>query len=539
MKNTHYFLTLLPILLISSALMCDDEDVEINIARKEKEAVQLVNNAVVYLNKHTLKEACRSFTYDAQWRKGDLYISLFELIGKDALILLTNGDQTNRIWSNYAKIKSLSGATLFNELPTIGKQGGWSTYKKNQALKRTYNKTLTKNDRTYVIATGFCTESPENITRELVDAVASQFGHSSKEDIFSRVSNTIGQYIIGDIYLMIFDLKGNMLANGSNVAFIGQNQMERTDAKGKKYIKDMIDIAKNKQGEGWIEFEWYKTLKKAYVKRVSDPKTDEQYMIVGGYYPAIDETTVQEFLTRGIKHIKSAGLKAAATDFSNVAGEFIEGGTKLFIYDLNGIVIAEGEYPTFVGQNIITRRDGEGKPYIQQIISTAKKSEKGVLPVFDKNAYKATYFQLIDIPEGKYIVGTGFYPRSKSVIARYLVHKAMDYLNTYGIEFACSKFQEFDGEFSRGDMQIFVFDPEGTCYTNGIYWSMTWKNFIKETDENGQPYVQELIALATKGGGWLLYKTRNATRKIYVKAAEYKDAKGKISTYIIGTGYFL
>jgi len=46
-----------------------------------------------------------------------------------------------------------------------------------------------------------------------------------------------------------------MLAHGMNQLFVGKNFIEVKDTAGKRFIREIIDIAREK-GAGWTEYNW-------------------------------------------------------------------------------------------------------------------------------------------------------------------------------------------------------------------------------------------------------------------------------------------
>ncbi|MGO9015839.1 MAG: cache domain-containing protein [Dissulfurispiraceae bacterium] len=83
-----------------------------------------------------------------------------------------------------------------------------------------------------------------------------------------------GQFVQGDLYIFVYDLKGTMLAH-PNRALVGQNLIDKPDSKGKMFRKDIIDIAKT-AGSGWVDYVYTnpKTLedeaKTTYFEKIED-----------------------------------------------------------------------------------------------------------------------------------------------------------------------------------------------------------------------------------------------------------------------------
>ncbi len=79
-----------------------------------------------------------------------------------------------------------------------------------------------------------------------------------------------------DLYVSVYDMKGNCLAHGGNAKLVGKNLWELKDMNGVEIIKMQTAIAMSK-GEGWSEqFTFVNPTtkamqpKKTYVQRVGD-----------------------------------------------------------------------------------------------------------------------------------------------------------------------------------------------------------------------------------------------------------------------------
>ena len=79
-----------------------------------------------------------------------------------------------------------------------------------------------------------------------------------------------------DLYISVYDLKGNNLAHGSNPKLVGKNLMGLKDPEGVEFIK-MITAVATEKGKGWSgQYKFLNPVTKAlqskvlYVERVGD-----------------------------------------------------------------------------------------------------------------------------------------------------------------------------------------------------------------------------------------------------------------------------
>lgn len=120
--------------------------------------------------------------------------------------------------------------------------------------------------------------------------------------------------------------------------------------------------------------------------------------------------------------------------------------------------------------------------------------------------------------------------KRKQVIA--LVDKAIDYFNkTPAVEKSFNVFSS-GAEFEQGELAVFVYDMEGTCWAAGHHQERIWQNFYDEKDSFGTPFTQQIIETAKKGGGWVTYDWFGAVTVVYVK----KISKNGVD-YAIGCGF--
>jgi cytochrome c len=545
-KNTRKICFIVWALLAGSvdiqAQMLHESDIVVEkqthayINRKSKEIKTLTRNAARHFAVNALDTACRDFVHNPVWRKGELFVFVFNEQG----VCLAYGDDTDLIWKNISSVKGVGDRPLIEEMLAIGSKGGRLTYLWDNAYKSSYIQVVTKGGVRYVLGSGFFPESDEYTTQQLVKTAAAYFYARGREAAFSRVSNPNGPFIRGDIYMFIYDFRGVCVAHGENAALIGQNLIDIVDSRGTYVVRGLIDVARRGKGHGWFEYIWRNEFKRAYVERVVDPKTKKPYLVAAGYYPRVTLQTTRSFVNRAIRHIKSAGSKEAFADFTNQAGEFMQGGLTIFVLDFEGKCLANGDNPEFVGQNLLKRTDQQGRFIYQEIIDRMKQDQRALIPFVTKNAYTVAYVERIDVPDGKFIVGAEYHPDSKAQSTQSLVDRAGEYLaeNNVTKEQAFRAFSTKDGGFFRGDLSIFVYNTQGTRLVNGTQTTQLWRNFLKTPDEAGRLVVGDIIATAMQGGGWVEYAIRNTKRRVYARAVEKPDPTGQLQTFIVGSGYY-
>lgn len=127
----------------------------------------------------------------------------------------------------------------------------------------------------FLVLGGFYTAdaaTPDD-AKAMVEKAYSYFKENGKTDTFTAVSNPYGEFVRGDLYVLVVDFSGVILADGGNPGFVGVNLIALKDTKGKYLFKEMVETAKAKDS-GWVEYTWLNPAtkkiqpKSTYVKRI-------------------------------------------------------------------------------------------------------------------------------------------------------------------------------------------------------------------------------------------------------------------------------
>jgi cytochrome c len=108
-----------------------------------------------------------------------------------------------------------------------------------------------------------------------VERAAAFYKASGKRIALAEYTNPNGQFVQDEMYIYALNPRGTMLAHGVNEKFVGEEFIDIKDYDGKKFIKEIVDVA-NKEGSGWVTYKWYNPVtkevlpKKLYFKKVED-----------------------------------------------------------------------------------------------------------------------------------------------------------------------------------------------------------------------------------------------------------------------------
>ena len=109
--------------------------------------------------------------------------------------------------------------------------------------------------------------------KALVSRAIAFYKANGKAAAFSEISNPAGMFVKGDLFIFVYDLNGVCVASGTDAGIIYKNMSAAVDSDGKFYVREWIEIARNK-GNGWMNYKFansstYRIEKKtAYVEKI-------------------------------------------------------------------------------------------------------------------------------------------------------------------------------------------------------------------------------------------------------------------------------
>lgn len=93
--------------------------------------------------------------------------------------------------------------------------------------------------------------------KALVDKALAFIKANGLEKAIAEVNgNPKGQLSKDDLYVVIQDFKGVILAHGGNPKLVGQNHFDVKDPSGKFFVREQVEVAKTKSGGGMVDLVW-------------------------------------------------------------------------------------------------------------------------------------------------------------------------------------------------------------------------------------------------------------------------------------------
>jgi signal transduction histidine kinase len=92
-----------------------------------------------------------------------------------------------------------------------------------------------------------------------------------------------GQFTDRDLYVVVYQLDGKVLAHGANEKLVGKDMSEAQDVDGKYYVKDRIALAQ-KQNTFWQDYKFVNPVSKKIEPKQMYCERVEQTAVCAGVY---------------------------------------------------------------------------------------------------------------------------------------------------------------------------------------------------------------------------------------------------------------
>jgi cytochrome c len=108
-------------------------------------------------------------------------------------------------------------------------------------------------------------------------------GQQGPEKSYAAFSQKGGEFTDRDLYVVVYNLDGKVLAHGANEKLIGKDMLDTQDVDGKYYIKERLELAA-KQADFWQEYKFVNPVtKKIEPKEMYCQKLNQTAVCAGVY----------------------------------------------------------------------------------------------------------------------------------------------------------------------------------------------------------------------------------------------------------------
>lgn len=347
------------------------------------------------------------YTNSERFVYGDLYLYALDFDGK----IRAQGQEPGLINTNALDYKDSKGKAVNKEI--IGKlkqkelgQGVWVEYYSKNALKYAYaEKVQDGKGNYYFIACGYYPEIDRDKTVDLVRRgyqLMKSSGVSVAAQQFSDKNDN--NYRLGDLYLVVYDMKGKCIANGGNSSLIGKNQFDDKDQDDRYTVREMIDQAA--VANGWVDFKLKNSFQTMYVEKVE--MGIDTYVIGAGMFPVSKPETMTLLVKSALGYLQTHSEEETFAALIAQKGDFIRGDLFVFALDLDGYCYAWGDTHELIWKNIFNWKDDEGKPFVKRMIEESSQGPDHFIYKFNKKM-RVDYVEQVEKNGKTYCIGSGFY----------------------------------------------------------------------------------------------------------------------------------
>jgi len=230
-------------------------------------------------------QAMASFSRAGDFVDGELYVYVIDTQGN---FLASGGSSTTLIGRNVTDLTDSAGRPFIRAIldgaklkPSGQVEYRWNnpTRGRNEPKIATYRRV----DERILVVGYYAPNASFELAKSLVWRAVHELNVSG-EGAFSRFNSLNGGYIQDDLYVFVIGIEDGVVhAHGGQPRQVGRKAADIVDANGKRFLEEMIDVAKQK-GEGEVRYTFRNPLtlknenKRSYIVRVG------KYLVGAGAY---------------------------------------------------------------------------------------------------------------------------------------------------------------------------------------------------------------------------------------------------------------
>ena len=97
-----------------------------------------------------------------------------------------------------------------------------------------------------------------------------------RDKAFAQIDDPKGPFVDRDLYVVVYDMKGKVLAHGANAKMIGKDVIDLRDNDGKYFVKERVEMMAKPDAKGWQDYKFMNPVSRAiepksmYLERFED-----------------------------------------------------------------------------------------------------------------------------------------------------------------------------------------------------------------------------------------------------------------------------
>ena len=119
----------------------------------------------------------------------------------------------------------------------------------------------------------------------MVEKAVAHIKKVGKDKAFADFNNKSGAFTDRDLYVVVYDMKGKVLAHGANDKMIGRDVIELRDTDGKYFVKERVEMmSKGPAAKGWQDYKFMNPVSKQIEPKQMYLQRHEDMIIGCGIY---------------------------------------------------------------------------------------------------------------------------------------------------------------------------------------------------------------------------------------------------------------
>jgi cytochrome c len=117
----------------------------------------------------------------------------------------------------------------------------------------------------------------------MVDRGVARIKAVGSERAYADFTDKAPGFVDRDLYVVVYDLEGRVLAHGQNPKMVGKDLIDLRDADGKAWVKERVELARGK-GKFWHDYKFTDPLTKKVLPKSTYCERVESTAVCVGIY---------------------------------------------------------------------------------------------------------------------------------------------------------------------------------------------------------------------------------------------------------------
>ena len=369
------------------------------------------------------------------------------------------------------------------------------------------------------------------LMQEMTDMAIAAFA-ADRDSAMDAIQNPgYGLYHDGDLYVVVIDYEGTIVAHGVTPDLVGTSLYTLIDVQGAN-LGEIFEANRSPYGR-WVEYWWPNpaTETDESERKVSWFKMSSGYGFVVGTYPDAERTAEQPLSMRDRErqevawqmvlnaaeafHADPATAMAAVQDTENPV--YHDGEMYIGIHDSQNVLVSHGITPSLIGTDLYTLNDSRGTNLGELFAANRSPYGKWVEYWWPNPATETEEPErkiALVLERGGYAFGAGIYPdmgdtadsdSEKRRIAKAMVENAIEAFTVDPESAMAAVADTANPLYHDGELYVFVLDGNNTIVAHGVTPDLVGTSLYTLIDVQGANLGEIFEANMSPYGRWIEY----------------------------------